>query len=874
MKKELPKLYQAASCEDKIYEKWEKSGFFNPDNLILPDNAASYTIILPPPNITAKLHIGHAAGLAIEDLLIRYKRMQGYRTLYLPGTDHAAIATQNVVEKKILKEEGKTRHDLGREKFLEEVWSFLRLTQSEILKQIKKMGASLDWSRLAFTLDEKRQKAVRQMFVDMYHEGVIYQGERLVNWCPRCHSTLADDELDYVEKKTKLYWLKYGPFVLATTRPETKLGDTAVAVHPDDKRYKKYIGQDLEIEGVLGKFMVRVVADRAVDMNFGSGVIKVTPAHSFTDDEIAKRHNLKSKKIIDEDGKMMANCGKYAGLSTKQAREQIVADMESMGLIDHIDENYINNTSHCYRCSSVIEPLPSKQWFIAVDKKIARLGNKSLKERAIEASKNKEIEFIPERFTKRYLDWMENLHDWCISRQIWFGHPIPVWYRGEEIYCGINDPQGEGWSADPDTLDTWFSSGMWTFSTLNWPDSFQDGKKSGDLAKFHPSSVMETGYEIITLWVSRMVMMSYFAVGEKPFSTVYLHGMILDKDGKKMSKSKGNGIDPLKMSQKYGSDAIRLALLMGSTPGNDVRFSEEKIEAKRNFINKLWNIARFIIDYSGNSLQKQNDISQLNIKSEADKWIIKALLETASSVDTNLNEHNFSLAADSLTDFTWNKLADWYLEIAKIETGKEDILAYILKTILKLWHPFAPFVTETIWENFNQDLLMVAHWPQLNKTNLDNLEDNQFSLITNIITSIRNARSENKIEPAKKLDALIFSPHNNKVIQDNQDLIKGLKTGIKSLNFILQAEKRENSVVVIVEDIEIILLDALDSEAEKKRLEKEQTLLIKLSNILENKLANKQFIANAPKNIVAGEELKLKKYQQDLEKIDKLLKNI
>lgn len=874
MKKELPKLYQASACEDKIYEKWEKSGFFNPDNLILDEEAENYTIILPPPNITAKLHLGHASMIAIEDLLIRYKRMQGYRTLWLPGTDHAAIATQNVVEKKILEEQGKSRHDLGREKFLEEVWSFLRLTQSEILNQIKKMGASLDWSRLAFTLDDKRQKAVKQMFCDMYHEGVIYKGERLVNWCPRCHSTLADDELEYTEKKTKLYWLKYGPFVLATTRPETKLGDTAVAVHPDDKRYQKYVGKKLEIEGVLGKFTVKVVADRAVDMNFGSGAIKVTPAHSFVDDEIAKRHNLDSKKIIDEDGKMMANCGKYAGLSTAKARHEIVIDMEKMGLIDHIDEDYENSVAHCYRCDSVIEPLPSKQWFIAVDKKIARLGNKSLKDKAIEASLNNEIEFIPSRFKKRYLDWMENLHDWCISRQIWFGHSIPVWYRGEELYCGMEDPKGEGWVSDPDTLDTWFSSGMWTFSTLGWPGNFRDGVKIGDLAKFHPTQVMETGYEIITLWVSRMVMMSYFALGEKPFNTVYLHGMILDKAGKKMSKTKGNGIDPLLVSKEYGADAVRLALLMGSTPGNDVRFSEEKLESKRNFINKLWNISRFIIDYSGESLKKNIDLSDLELKSEADKWIIDSLIQSTLEVGKNLDEHNFSLAADTLTDFTWNKLADWYLEVAKIEKGKEDILAYILKTILKLWHPFVPFVSESIWENFNDNLLMVAPWPKFKADDATNLKNNEFSLIQNIVSSIRNARSENRIEPARKIEAEIFTPQKEDLLSKNEELIKGLKTNLKSLSFIDDSIKKDNSVLVIVDGIEISLLDALESEAERKRLEKEQALLIKLVNIQENKLANKDFCNNAPREIVKGEEVKLNKYKQDLEKIDKLLENL
>src|SRR5680860_216999 len=879
MKKELPKAYQAIEREGKIYEKWKKSRYFNPDNLDLPENAENYTIILPPPNITAKLHLGHSAMLAIEDLMIRYKRLKGFRTLWLPGTDHAAIATQNVVEKRIWQEQGKNRHDLGKEKFLEEVWSFLKITQAEILEQTKKMGASLDWSRLAFTLDDDRQKAVKKMFVDMYNEGVIYRGERLVNWCPRCHSTLADDEVDHKEEKAKLYWLKYGPFVLATSRPETKLGDTAVAVHPADKRYKKFVGKEIEVDGVLGKFKVLVVADRAVDIDFGSGAIKVTPAHSLVDSEIAQRHNLPVKKIIDEDGKMMKNCGKYAGMTTKIAREEIVKDMEKMGLIDHIDEEYKHNSARCYRCNSIIEPLPSKQWFINVNKKLARLDNKSLKEKAVEAVKNTEVQFIPERFEKRFLDWMENLHDWCISRQIWFGHQMPVWYKGGEVYCGLEAPKEDGFKQDPDTLDTWFSSGMWTFSTLGWPDNYKDGKKLNDLARFHPTQVLETGYEIITLWVSRMMMMSFFALNEVPFSIVYLHGMVLDKEGKKMSKSKGNGVDPLVMTQKYGADAVRLSLLMGFTPGNDIRFSEEKIETKRNFVNKLWNISRFIIDYSGDSLKENLKIEDLPIKTDADKWIISSLIETITKVEESLEEFNFSLAADDLNDFTWNKLADWYLEVAKIEKDKEKILVFILKSILKLWHPFIPFVTESIWESFSDNLLMVELWPKIDVSNLpDGLKvksKNQiFELIKKLVVSIRNVRSENKIEPSKKFKALIYGHGYEKILKENQEIIKNLKTGIESLEVVKDGDKVEGAVIVVCEEIELLLLGAIDKDAEKVRLSKEEEALQKLINIQEYKLANEEFISNAPEKIVNKEKQKLEKYQIELNKINNALANL
>jgi len=872
MKQELAKVYNPAENEDKIYQKWEESGYFNPDNLDLPKSAKSYTIVLPPPNITDKLHMGHVANLAIEDLLIRYHRLLGERTLWLPGTDHAAIATQNVVEKKLLKEQNKTRQELGREKFLEEVWSFLKDTQSTILNQIKKMGASLDWSRLAFTLDNDRQLAVQTMFQEMYEEGAIYRGERIVNWCPRCHSTLADDEVEYKEEKAKLYWIKYGPFILATSRPETKLGDTAVAVHPDDSRYAALVGQELDIDGVLGKFKVKVVADKEVDINFGSGAIKVTPAHSFVDNEIAKRHNLPSKKIINEDGRMMANCGKYAGLTTREAREEIVADMQIMGLIDHIEEDYLHNAAVCYRCGTIIEPLPSKQWFVSVDKKIKRLGNRSLKEKALEASVEGKIKFIPERFNKRYLDWMNNLHDWCVSRQIWFGHQIPVWYKDEEVYVGLVAPTENGWQQDPDTLDTWFSSGMWTFSTLAWPKNYQAGQKIGDLAQFHPTQVLETGYELITLWVSRMIMMSFFALGEIPFEKVYLHGMILDKAGKKMAKSKGNGVDPLDMKTKYGADATRLSILMGATPGNDSRFSEDKVEAKRNFINKLWNISRFILTSTAESFFSAPAEKLPSGKTLADKWILNELAILIDKTSKRLNDFDFSTAAEDLNEFTCDKLADWYLEIAKIEKDKEEILVYLLKNILILWHPFAPFVTETIWASFNDSILMVAKWPvapEIKEPVIFNIK-----LIQDIIISIRNARSENKIEPAKKLSATVYGHGFASLLESQAEIIKNLKTGLEKIEIKEQGEKIPQAIIIPVGEIEIYLLGAVDEVKEKGRLLKEQANLEKLIGLQEQKLQNKEFVAKAPEKIILAEKEKLHNYQQELTKIIKIVKSL
>jgi valyl-tRNA synthetase len=872
MIQELDKAYNPGENEDKIYKMWEESGHFNPDNFDFPEDTKSYTIVLPPPNITDKLHMGHAATIAIEDLLIRYHRLLGERTLWIPGTDHAAIATQNVVEKRLLKEKGQTRQDLGREKFLEEVNSFLKTTQATILHQTRKIGASLDWSRLAFTLDDKRQSAVRTMFSEMYKDGVIYRGDRIVNWCPRCHSTLADDEVEYKEEKAKLYWIKYGPFILATSRPETKLGDTAVAVHPDDPRYAKLVGQELDIEGVLGSFKVKVVADKAVDINFGSGAIKVTPAHSFIDNEIAQRHGLASKKIINEDGRMMDNCGKYAGLTTKEAREAIVSDMQDLGLINHIEEDYLHNTAVCYRCGTIIEPLPSRQWFVSVDKKLERLGNKSLKEKSIEVAENGQIKFIPEKFNKRYLQWMNNLHDWCISRQIWFGHQIPVWYKGDEVYVGTTEPTEKGWTQDPDTLDTWFSSGMWTFSTLGWPENYKNGIKGGDLKKFHPTQVLETGYELITLWISRMIMMSLFALGEIPFEKVYLHGMILDKNGKKMSKSKGNGVDPLEVSAKFGTDATRLALLMGTTPGNDSRYNEDNVEAKRNFINKLWNISRFILSSTDEKFFATPSDKIPGVATAADRWIVNEMAKLIKTTTERLDNFEFSLAAEELNEFTWNKLADWYLEIAKIEKDKEEILLYLLKNLLILWHPFIPYVTETIWSSFNSSILMVAKWPKALIT--QPIDDNKIELIQDIVVAIRNARSENKIEPAKKIDAIIYGHKASNFIISQKELIKNLKTGLAVLDIKEKGEKIDQAIMIPVGEIEIYLLGGVDPAKEKLRLTKEKINLEKLIVLQTQKLNNSEFVSRAPEMVVAAEKTKLNNYQLELVKIVNIINSL
>ena len=871
---ELPKAYNPANYEDSINRLWQESGFFNPDNLDLPENAPAYTIILPPPNVTDRLHLGHASMLAIQDLLIRFHRMQGFRTLWVPGTDHAAIATQTVVERKIYKEEGKTRHDLGREEFLKRVKAFALENQSTIINQIKSFGASLDWSRLAFTLDEERQTAVRQMFVDMYEAGAIYRGERIVNWCPHCQSTLADDEVEYKTEKTVLYTFKYWPdfpIAISSTRPETKLGDTAVAVNPSDDRYKQYIGQEFSGDFCGQALTIKIIADREVDMSFGTGALGVTPAHSHTDWRMAEENNLMIIKVIDETGKIKKGFGDFSNLSVIEVREKIITHLREQNLISQEEETE-HNLSVCYRCGTPIEPLPSKQWFVAVGKPLEKLGGKSLKAKALEVSETGKISFTPDRFKKRYEDWMKNLRDWCISRQIWFGHSIPVWYRGDEVYVGLQAPEGDDWKQDTDTLDTWFSSGMWTFSTLGWATSAKasarqghvskDENKTGDLAKFHPTDVLETGYEIITLWVSRMIMMSLFALDEIPFKNVYLHGMVLDALGKKMSKSKGNGIDPLEVSHEYGTDAVRLALLVGNTPGVDVRLSKEKIGSYRNFTNKLWNISRYILSQEVESNNKNETL--------ADRWIQSRLQKTIEKVGLKIRNFEFSEAGEILQSFTLSDLADWYLEVTKFKKGNSaNLLPKILETLLKLWHPFMPFVTETIWKegSFGESLLMVAEWPTADTFPINQEAETDFEVIQKVISAIRILRSENRLEPAVKLKTTIYAGSNTNLLLDSENLISSLKTGVGELVIRAEGEAPQDALFAALEGIEIYIEAPIDSAAEKIRLEKEIEYVQNGILSIEKKLSNNEFKDKAPAEIIASEENKLAEYKIILKKL-------
>ena len=864
----LDKTYEPHKHEDAIYQRWEESGYFNPDNLP-GQRQKAFTIVLPPPNVTGKLHLGHASMLSYQDIMIRYHRLKGDKTLWLPGMDHAAIATQNVVEKE-LKQQGKTRHDLGRAAFLAKVNDFAEASKKIIRQQIKKMGSSLDWSRERFTLDENLSLAVRTAFKRMYDDGLIYRGDRVVNWCPRCQSTLADDEVEYEESQGQFYFIKYGPLTIATTRPETKLGDTGVAVNPKDERYKKLIGQVLPIDLAGHKLAVKVFGDSEVDQNFGSGAIGVTPAHSQQDFKWAEKYNLPLIKVIDERGEMTAAAGKYQGLSTLECRNRLVADLRKAGLLEKI-EDYKNNLSVCYRCKTSIEPLTSRQWFVDVNKKVPSRG-KSLKQLATEAVSSHEITIIPDRFNKIYFQWMDNLRDWCISRQIWYGHQIPVWYRQpdkkskirknsklfpqvnkQEIFVGLEPPTGEGWIQDQDTLDTWFSAGLWTFSTLGWP------KQTKDLKIYHPTSVLETMYDILFFWVARMIIMSLYFLKEKPFATVYLHAMIKDKQGRKMSKSLGNGIDPLEMIKKFGADALRLSMVVGSTPGTDLRLYEEKIAGYRNFVNKLWNISRYIISKlqeTNVKIQTKSKIKNQNPKTLADEWILAELNKIIQTTTKNIEEFKFSQAGEELYEFTWSKLADWYLEVAKLEGAKEEILLYILERLLILWHPFCPFVTEVLWQNLSPEPLIIQFWPSL-AGKIKKPALTEFAYIQALVSAIRNARAEHRVNP-KKIFTCAIKTDRRQLVASNQKIIEGLAK--------VRLTPKSPGLKLSVGSANITLDIKINQEVFKTRA-KELKNLERYINIQEAKLANKEFTGKAPATVIMGEQAKLAQAQDRFKKL-------
>lgn len=715
MDEKFKKPYDPSQTEDRIYAAWEESGYFNPDNLPAATKGP-FTIMMPPPNATGVLHMGHALGLTIQDILIRFKRMQGYEALWLPGTDHAAIATQSRVEKEISKKEGKSRHDLGRDELVRRIEEFVEDSRSTIRKQIRITGASCDWSREAFTFDESRNRAVRRMFKDMFEAGLVYRGNRIVNWDPKGQTTISDDEIVYEERTAKLYTFKYSkdfPIAIATTRPETKVGDTAVAVHPDDPRYKHFIGMEYDVEFAGTPLHIKIVGDDGVDPLFGTGALGVTPAHSHTDWEIAEKNDLPRPQVIDERARMMVD-GPLNGLKVAEARESIAAWLREANLLEG-EEDIKQNISTAERTGGIIEPLPKLQWFVNVNEEIPGRG-KSLKELMLEPVRNGDITILPEHFDKTYFHWIENLRDWCISRQIWYGHRVPVWYKEEEIVIGEPPAnwEADGWTQDPDTLDTWFSSGSWTFSTLGWPD------ETSDLAKFHPTDVLVTAYEILFFWVARMVLMAEFELSQIPFRTVYLTGIVRDAQGRKFSKSLGNGIDPIVLVDKFGADAVRMNMVAGTTPGTDMKLAEDRVKGYKHFANKLWNIARFILE----STEGADLAAPLNDEDKAHRTVIDTL---SAEVTTDLENFRLHLAVEKLYQYVWYELADKLLEASKpillgtdaaAIASRKALLRSLLIDVLKLLHPFMPFVTEEIWQSVPEaeGFLIVAAWPQSTTT--------------------------------------------------------------------------------------------------------------------------------------------------------------
>lgn len=951
MKRNLPKAYNAQSIERPIYEAWEQSGYFNPDKCvedsICSQSAKTFSVMMPPPNVTGVLHLGHAYENSIMDIETRYQRMLGKRTLWLPGTDHAAVATQARVEKNLITEGTYTdpRQELGREKLLDIIREYAEQSKKTILNQIRRLGASCDWSRLAYTFDESRSQTVNEIFVKMYNDGLIYQGTRMINWSIGAQSVLSDDELEWDERTEPFFYIRCGDFVIGTVRPETKCADSPLVVHPeglyvrleftnktgetdhliisknlfDNKEQFNLVFNNLqaqsnftvvetttgkELEGIkfeyptyAGMRKFYVLADEIIDMEKGAGAMTISSHHSADDYDLAHRKNLKETYIdkIDLAGHMTSIAGPCEGMTIEEARAKSAQIMHEQDLIVGQDDAYVHRVPLCYRSHTVVEPMVSKQWFIDVNKKIPGRDKsfKDLMRQAVTEGHNNDssqkITILPERFEKIYFNWIDNLRDWCISRQIWWGHRIPVWYHNDtdEIHCSANGPSDpENWHQDEDTLDTWFSSGTWTFSTLGWVGGEKSDYK--DLQTYHPTNWMQMGYEILFFWMARMIMMSTYALNEIPFYNVYIHGMIRDVDGQKFSKSLGNGIDPLEMIDKYGTDALRLSLVADTSPGNDSRFYEEKVEHFRNLINKLWNISRFMMMNIDNLVL--DGVRPNKTETIADQWIINELDETTQKVGHYLDTYQFSLAIDELREFTWNKLADWYLEIAKIEGNKQSILKYILQTLLKLWHPFTPFVTEHIWSYFIKEtypedpplaryMLMIQKWPaegdyfqldleKFQKQKKENLK--QFHLLQELITAIRNVRSEKKIEASRRIMVSINPKDKKEFIESQIATIKAFAR-LENITFITTAP--ENSLPVVVQDLELFIhLDsAVNIEEERERITQEIEKISHYITALEKKLANNEFIQNAPKHIVEQERDKLTAAQEKKEALQKQL---
>jgi len=889
----LDKAYESKKYEDDIYKKWEESGSFKAD---AKSKKESFTISMPPPNATGVLHLGHAVMLALEDILIRHRRMKGYESLWLPGTDHAAIATENVVIKNLKEEQGiKDPRSLGRDKLIKEIKKYVAKSQGTIRSQIRKMGASCDWERERYTMDKSLHRCVNEVFRKMYEDGLIYRGERVVNWDVVLKTTLSDDEVEYEEKEGILYTFEYlsakqtkgDPVYAATSRPETKLGDTALAVHPDDKRYKKLVGKNFDVQWPGGrKINVTVVADREVDPEFGTGVVGITPFHSKTDYDLWKRHDeIKAYpiQIIGEDGLIADTIKGYEGMTVEECRHKFVKGLKEEGRLKS-EEKYLQQMSISYRSKEPVEPLPKLQWFIDVNKKVVDWKGKkmSLKEVMIDVIKAGDIKIIPDHFDKTYFHWIENLQDWCISRQIWWGHRIPVWYKGEETYVGMEPSDGD-WKQDEDTLDTWFSSALWTWSTLADPRITDDNslslndilKKSPDFQKFHPTSVMETGYDILFFWIARMILMTTYATGQIPFETVYLHGLIRTREGKKMSKSDPETcIDPLDMIEKYGADALRMSMVIGNTPGNDMRLYEEKIKGYRNFTNKLWNAGRFvlgILEEKGVKDEPKIDYKKLT---DADQWILEKLNDVIQYSDKGLMEYKIGDVGQLLYDFLWNDFCDWYLELSKGDKQNPAVLYHVLKNILILLHPFTPFVTEAIWNELpgQSEMIIGYKYPESDGQKYDT---DAIARTIDVITKIRYLRAENKIEPAIKIPVTVYGHEFTDALSKNKDDIIRLAR-VSELTLKKSGDKLAGSATDVVSGIEIFVpLEGLvDTKKEKERLAKEIANLESYIKGLNTKLSNKKFTANAPKEIVDGEKAKLEEVQSKLDKLKEQLGNL
>jgi len=870
MAKELAKQYSPKDVEDKIYKTWLEGKYFHAK---CEEGKETYTIVIPPPNITGQLHMGHALDNTLQDILIRFKRMQGYDTLWLPGTDHASIATEaKIVEK--MREEGITKEDLGREGFLERAWEWKRQYGGRIIEQLKKLGSSCDWDRERFTLDEGCNKAVNEVFVKLYEKGLIYRGERIINWCPHCMTSISDAEVEYEEQAGHFWHLRYpfkdgsGYLELATTRPETLLGDTAVAVNPNDERYKDIIGKTLILPLVHRE--IPVVADDYVEIEFGTGVVKITPAHDPNDFEVGLRHNLPVINVMTDDAKITDDYPKYAGMDRYEARKAIVADLEAEGALVRI-EDYTHNVGTCYRCSSTVEPRVSKQWFVKM---------KPLATPAIDAVKNGETKFVPSRFEKVYFHWLENIRDWCISRQLWWGHRIPAWYCADcgEItvsktevseckHCGSKNV-----TQDPDTLDTWFSSALWPFSTLGWPEETEDFKH------YYPTNTLVTGYDIIPFWVMRMMFSGLEQTGEVPFNTVLIHGLVRDSQGRKMSKSLGNGVDPLEVIDTYGADALRFSLATGNSPGNDMRYIPERVEASRNFANKIWNAARFILMNLESDEEIPLNISELALE---DKWILSKYNTLVNEVTDNLDKFELGLAVQKLYDFIWDIFCDWYIEICKSRLSGEDkkakdtarsVLVYVFTNTLKLLHPFMPFITEEVWQSMphSGDSIMVSQWPEY-LTELEfKTEENDFEKIMAVIRAIRNRRAEMNVPPSKKAKVCIVS-NDNKTFESGSAYI--CRLGFASAVETAQSFEAEGSVRVITDNATVYMpmKELVDVTAEIERLRKDLKKAEEDKIFFEKKLSNEGFLAKAPAALVEKQKEGL---QKALDKIALILDSI